>query len=220
MLYVRTYRIVLLYVLLAIPCICLGRKSTSSCTLPISQTCIQFSDCTIMHILSGTGNACGHSVVENAVAIANAHTTHGISPKTVFACSCAYNKRFTGKGSTNNEQVAALARTIPGFSDEMAIFDHTPNGYIFLSASKHTNVQHPHIGKKALKEILCNVKYGAAHRAHFVYNTGNHWVLVSIVKTPGQKPCMVYMDSCNKPVTPEHSILGFMKYIHACYKAA
>ena len=58
-----------------------------------------------------------------------------------------------------------------------------------------------------INEILVRLKIKFNERAYFVINTGNHWVLIAIVKPLGlgEKPRVFYLNSLNGPLTENSS---------------
>lgn len=71
-----------------------------------------------------------------------------------------------------------------------------------------------------LKGVLQNVHGNDAVVAHFICNTGTksdkigHWVLISIVKQPGQPSLIICLDSMNWPLTNNSRVVTFIRYLH------
>ena len=66
-----------------------------------------------------------------------------------------------------------------------------------------------------VETALIKLKTSISGLIHFICNTGEHWVSISVVKCIGQNPFLLYMDSLNKTVAERKVVAKFLNYLHA-----
>jgi hypothetical protein len=65
----------------------------------------------------------------------------------------------------------------------------------------------------SLEAITTAIKNESNILMQLICNTGGHWVLLSIIKHEGQKPQILYMDSCNGQLQDSSFITAYTKYL-------
>lgn len=94
---------------------------------------------------------------------------------------------------------------------------HIEDFYI-LHINKHAHIQIPYNNPEAVYAALQKIK--TVHKAlkhcicHIGPPKGGHWVLISVIKEPGNAPRLVYLDSANAEVKPGSAQHKLIEYVY------
>lgn len=169
----------------------------------------------IYHFVTGgqKGLQCGPRAVANALAIRDLVLCSGVlSAANQRERAAKYT--FAGKKVENIEwiKVGRLMRK-----------ENLKNAFILLKNpyTKPGSKESPYILYSALfetclriDECACLMQESAEITGHVICRTGEHWVAVSIIKQQGQKPIMIYMDSCNSSLSDTCVATEFIKFLY------
>ena len=150
-----------------------------------------------------TGSTCGYHATFNAKAIQDlVQEGKAITEKNVQEYARKYFHHLSNH-SLETVEIIMLARVLGLKNVYFLAYDKK----IGVKPAGVFDVEHD------LDTMLQTAKTKKAALAHFICNTGNHWVLLSLIKKPGKKPYLVYLDSINGKVTldsPSHKLITYL----------
>lgn len=151
---------------------------------------------------------CGSRAVINAVSIQNLLETHRPITSTAIQQEAAKLKHLYKPHALNFDEAIKLAREVR--------LDHA---YILTYYEKNiTQGLSPFVivgstddmsGENSLDEIALL----STCTAHFICNTGGHWVCISLVKKDGEASHIFYTDSCNGKLANTSRATHFIQFI-------
>lgn len=153
---------------------------------------------------------CGSRAVANALATQDLiHAATPLTSANIQARAHAYNHILINH-VIDDQEVRNIART-----------NHLMNAHIM---SRRPAQQHekssPFIMQSiatyshSLDEFVESMLTRQTITTNIICNTGGHWVLITIVKQEGKIPQILYMDSCNSPLSDSSFATSCIKYLH------
>ena len=180
--------------------------------LPLPASLQALGNVTIIHcrVTQQSGAQCGSRSIANALAIQEIIIAgEELAPANIRAHAARFDHILINN-AIDDDMIAALARN-----------NHLFNAHIFAKMPKEQlGAYEPYTMYSldtqaySLDELIATILTTQTTAAHLICNTGGHWVLVSIVKREGQKPTILYMDSCNAPLTDNSVATGMIHYLY------
>jgi hypothetical protein len=145
-----------------------------------------------LRVTQQTGNQCGSRSVANALAVQDVIGAGQALTALNIRAQAQHHNNILINRILSDREVSNLATR-----------NHLMNGYImspipgnlqhFAGYSIANNTQ-------VLNSLIRNIRTQHMIIAPIIFNTGGHWVLITIIKMSGQTPQIIYMDSCNSPL--------------------
>lgn len=105
------------------------------------------------------------------------------------------------QASIDDVQVAALAVTESIKNFYVIQYDHSNDQLLIMQRTQNS--------PNDINEIIARLLGNDNERAFFVVNTGNHWVLIAVIKSPGKAPKIFYLNSLNGPLSKDSRMSAY-----------
>jgi hypothetical protein len=153
---------------------------------------------------------CGSRSVANALAIQDLVNGHQLLTSANIRSTAAEYNRILLSHVVEDDTVRNMAQA-----------NHLFNAHIMSRAPKHMHgpfipfiVQSVDTYEGSLDDVVFELRTEQTITAHFICNTGGHWVVISIIKQKGVVPAILYMDSCNSQLEDDSIAAEYIRYLY------
>lgn len=174
-------------------------------------------------------NTCGSRSLANGLAISDAIALGVLNPKTVKRQAACYEWMHTTDNLTNVD-IVKYAKKLG--LENVYVIDYLnkdlvkknrkkSNPFTIISSTDHKETVCGANEMRINQCVIEKIRSRSSITAHFICFLDSvvkgaiaHAVLVSLIKRPGKKPTIIYMDSCNTPLRQEWQSAAYMSYLY------
>lgn len=158
-----------------------------------------------LRVTQQIGNQCGSRAVANALALQDLiNAGQSLTPANIRAQSQQYSHILINQ-ALSGEEIANLAHD-----------NHLMNSYVMGTNKRGPE---PYIAcstdfEEDLNDMIREIRTQNKVSTNIIFNTGAHWVLITVIKLPGHIPKIFYMDSCNAPLQDNSAATLAINYLY------